>query len=348
MSDGAGRQGRAGRFRFVFPPARGYAGPVNGSRSSPSPERVGDLGERGLIRRLAARVGRGRDVARGIGDDCAVVRVRGAAWDWLLTTDPVIEGVHFLPDTPGRRIGHKAAGRVISDIAAMGGEPLHVLFDLVAPPAASVRRIEDIYRGATALCARHGAAIVGGDVARGPRLELHAFAVGRVERGRAVLRRGARPGDVIHVTGRLGGSILGRHLAFEPRVEAGRWIARGGWATSMMDVSDGLASDLRRILEESRVGADLDAARIPVSAAARRLRDGRGALDHALGDGEDFELLFTVSKSRATAFARAWRRAFPALPATPIGVVTPARGRLMLRRDGSAGPVGRGYEHFVT
>jgi thiamine-monophosphate kinase len=309
---------------------------------------VGDLGERGLIGRLAGRVGRGRGVVRGIGDDCAVVRVHGSAWDWLLTTDPVIEGVHFLRDAPGRRVGHKAAGRVISDIAAMGGEPLYVLFDLVAPAGAPVGRIEDIYRGATAVCARHGAAIIGGDVARGPRLELHAFAVGRVERGRAVLRSGARPGDVIHVTGRLGGSRLGRHLTFEPRVAAGRWIARGGWATAMMDVSDGLASDLRRILEESRVGADLDAARIPVSSAARRLRDGRSALDHALGDGEDFELLFTVPAARTAAFSRAWRRAFPGLPATAIGTITPARGVLTLKTEGTARPVGRGYEHFVT
>lgn len=309
---------------------------------------VADLGERGLIRRLAGWVGRGRDVARGIGDDCAVVRVKGSAWDWLLTTDPVIEGVHFLPATPGRRIGHKAAGRVISDIAAMGGEPLHILFDLVAPPATPVRRIEDIYRGATAVCARHGAAIVGGDVARGARLELHAFAVGRVERRRAVLRSGARPGDVIHVTGRLGGSILGRHLAFAPRVAEGRWLARGGWATAMMDVSDGLASDLRRILEESGTGAELDATQIPVSAAARRLHDGRSALDHAMGDGEDFELLFTVRAARAPAFARAWKRAFPALAATAVGVVTEAKGGLTISQDGIRRPVGRGYEHFVA
>lgn len=307
---------------------------------------MGDLGERALIRRLSGWVGQGRDVARGIGDDCAVVRVRGSRWDWLLTTDPVIEGVHFLPGTPGRRIGHKAAGRVISDIAAMGGEPLHVLFDLVAPPETPVSRIENIYRGATAVCARHGAAIVGGDVARGPRLELHAFAVGRVERGRAVLRSGARPGDAIFVTGRLGGSLLGRHLAFEPRVPAGRWLARGGWATAMMDVSDGLASDLRRILEESRVGARLEAARIPLAAAARRLRDGRSALDHALGDGEDFELLFTVRAARTDAFARAWKKAFPALPATAVGTIAPRQDGLVLNEGGKLRPVGSGYEHF--
>lgn len=309
---------------------------------------MGDLGERALIQRLSGWVGRGRDVSRGIGDDCAVVRVRGSAWDWLLTTDPVIEGVHFLPGTPGRRVGHKAAGRVISDIAAMGGEPMHVLFDLVAPPETPVRRIEDIYRGATAVCARHGAAIVGGDVARGPRLELHAFAVGRVERGRAALRSGARPGDAIFVTGRLGGSLLGRHLAFDPRVPAGRWLVRGGWATSMMDVSDGLASDLRRILEESRVGACLDAARIPVAAAARRVKDGRSALDHALRDGEDFELLFTVSARRVASFARAWKAAFPQLPATAIGTIGANGSGLAILDHGIRRPVGRGYEHFVA
>lgn len=316
-------------------------------RARPAPT-VGDLGERALIQRLSGWVGRGRDVARGIGDDCAVVRIRGSAWDWLLTTDPVIEGVHFLPGTPGRRVGHKAAGRVISDIAAMGGEPLHVLFDLVAPPDTPVCRIEDIYRGATAVCERHGAAIVGGDVARGARLELHAFAVGRVERGRAVLRSGARPGDAVFVTGRLGGSLLGRHLVFDPRVPAGRWLARGGWATSMMDISDGLASDLRRILEESRVGACLDAARIPVATAARRLRDGRSALDHALGDGEDFELLFTVSPRRAASFARAWKTAFPRLPATAIGTIVPEGGGMALLDHGTRRPVAGGYEHFVA
>ncbi|MCX7819963.1 MAG: thiamine-phosphate kinase [Kiritimatiellae bacterium] len=310
---------------------------------------VRDAGERGLIRLLARLVDDGRHVIRGIGDDCAVVRIPGSHDDWLLTTDPVIEGVHFLPGTPGRRIGHKAAGRVISDIAAMGGTPLYVLFDLVAPPTAPLRQIEDAYRGATALCRRWGAAVIGGDVAKGDRLELHAFAVGRVPRGGAVLRCGARPGHRIFVTGELGGSILGHHLTFEPRVAEGAWLARRRLATSMMDLSDGLASDLRRLMEESGVGARIRADAVPISAAARRLRDGRSALDHALGDGEDFELLFTVHPQDVSALRRAWPRRFSKLRLSEIGVITAETGRLDLLSGERHIPIAaRGYEHFVS
>lgn len=308
---------------------------------------LADLGEREVIRRLARRTGRGRRVAVGIGDDCAVVRIPGSPDDWLLTTDPVIEGVHFLPSTRGRRIGHKAAGRVLSDIASMGGDPLWVLVDLVATADTSMARLDEIYRGATALCARHGAAIVGGDLAKGPRLELHMFAVGRVPRGKALLRSGARPGDVLHVTGALGGSLRGHHLDFEPRLIEGRWLRAGGWATSMMDVSDGLAADLRRLIAESGVGADLRADAIPVSAAARRLRDGRPPLAHALADGEDFELLFTVPAARAASFARAWRRRF-SLPCAAIGTITRGGGIGILDDRGRRPLAEDGYQHFVS
>jgi len=312
-------------------------------------ERVGDLGEREIIRRISRQTDPGRGVRRGIGDDCAVVRVAGSTHDWLLTTDPVIEGVHFLAGTAGRRVGHKAAGRVLSDIAAMGGEPLYVLFNLVAPPRAEARWIDDLYRGATALCRRHGAAIVGGDVARGPRLEVHAFAVGRCPAGSAVLRRGARPGDLLYVTGRLGGSLLGRHLAFEPRVEAGRWLARGRWAAAMLDLSDGLASDTRRLMEESGIGVDIDADRVPVSVAARRLHDSRPPLYHALCDGEDFELLFAVRPRRAAALERRWRRRFPNLELNRIGRATAETGVLAVVSNGRRCVwAGTGYEHFVT
>jgi len=310
---------------------------------------VGELGERALIRVLARLVDAGRNVARGIGDDSAVVRIPGAHHDWLLTTDPVIEGVHFLPDTPGRLVGRKIAGRVISDIAAMGGEPFYLLFNLVSPPETPLQRIEDLYRGATALSRRWGAAVIGGDVAKGPRLEVHAFAVGRVPRGHAVLRCGARAGDHIFVTGALGGSILGRHLTFQPRVAEGVWLARGGWASAMMDLSDGLASDLRRIAEESRVGAVLHAEAIPISRDARRLRDGRPALEHALGDGEDFELLLTVRPARAGALQRAWRRRFPRVRLSEIGRITDEVEAIWLERAGQRWQVSSGgYEHFKS
>ncbi len=310
--------------------------------------RLVDIGEREAIRRLARRAGAGPDVVLGIGDDCAVVAVEGAPFDWLLTTDPVIEGVHFLPDTAPARIGHKAAGRVLSDIAAMGGEAMWVLFDLVADGATPVGRLEEIYAGATALCGRHGAAIVGGDLARGPCLELHAFAVGRVPRGTALTRSGARPGDAIFVTGRLGGSIRGRHLDFEPRLVEGRWLREGGWAVAMMDLSDGLAADLRRMLERSGAGAVLDLGALPVSPDAGAMGDGRSAAWHALCDGEDFELLFTVPDERRAAFERAWEARFD-LACTAVGTITKRPGELLaLDGSGAAHPLREdGYEHFA-
>ena len=307
-----------------------------------------ELGEREAIRRLARIVGTRPDVAVGIGDDCAVVAAEGSPCDWVLTTDPVIEGVHFAPDAEPRRIGHKAAGRCLSDLAAMGAEPLWLLIDLVAPPDTAMERLEEVYRGATALCARHGAAIVGGDTARGERLELHVFAVGRVPRGTALLRSGARPGDTPYVTGALGGSLAGRHLDFEPRVEEGRWLREGGWAGALMDLSDGVAADLRRMLEQSGAGAELELAAVPVSDAARAPVDGRAPLEHALCDGEDFELLFTVPAARRAAFESAWRGRF-ALACTAIGAITASAGEMTaIAPDGRRAPLAQdGYQHFV-
>jgi thiamine-monophosphate kinase len=285
-------------------------------------------------------------VVAGIGDDCAVVRAgHGARFDWLLKSDPVIEGVHFTPQAKPEAVGHKAIGRVLSDLAAMGGEPLWILIDLVAPAGTPVSRLERIYRGAARLARRHGVAIVGGDTARGPTLELHVFAVGRVPRGQAVLRSGAKPGNVIYVTGSLGGSLAGRHLAFEPRLREGQWLMKKRWVTAMMDVSDGLAADVPRLVAASRVGAALEAGHIPVSAAARRAGQGLTTLEHALGDGEDFELLFTVKAGEAAAFEKAWRAQFK-LRCTRIGFVTRKAG-VSLVAAGKAHPLTHhGYDHF--
>ncbi len=304
------------------------------------------LGENQLIARLRRLVPGRADVVTGIGDDCAVVRAgRGAPFDWLLKSDPVIEGVHFSPQAKPEAVGHKAMGRVLSDLAAMGGEPLWILIDLVAPANTPVSRLERIYRGAARLARRNGVAIVGGDMARGPVLELHVFAVGRVPRGQAVLRSGAKPGDVIYVTGSLGGSLAGRHLVFEPRLTEGQWLVGKRWATAMMDVSDGLAADVPRLAAASGVGAVLEAGRIPVSAAARRAKKGLTPLEHALGDGEDFELLFTVKAGRAAAFEKAWKAKFK-LRCTRIGHVTRKAG-ISLEAAGKAHPLTQhGYDHF--
>ncbi|MEI6516841.1 MAG: thiamine-phosphate kinase [bacterium] len=311
--------------------------------------RVSEIGEDQLIRRLAGLVPSRRDVVAGIGDDCAVVRtgVRDA-FDLLLKSDPVIEGIHFSRDAAPGAVGHKAVGRVLSDLAAMGGEPLWALINLVAPQDTPVKRLEGIYRGAASLAKRHGMAIVGGDTSRGKTLELHVFAVGRVPRGRAVPRSGARAGDVLYVTGALGGSGLGRHLKFEPRIREGAWLCSQGWATAMMDVSDGLATDLRRMAAASGTGAILEVGAIPVSPAARRCRDRRSPLEHALADGEDFELLLAVPARKAVAFEAAWRRRFT-LRCSRIGVMTKRSGVIELKDGKSCVPLTcRGYEHFVT
>jgi thiamine-monophosphate kinase len=301
------------------------------------------LGECEVIRRLARLVGTSDDIVVGIGDDAAVVRLEGLRDDLLLTSDAVIEGTHFLPTARAERVGHKAVGRVLSDFAAVGGEPLWALVDLVAPPSISWNRLEKAYRGAAKLAAKYGLAIVGGDTAQGSRFELHVFGVGRVPRGAAVLRSGAQVGDIIYVTGALGGSLQGRHLDFEPRVEEGLWLREAPWARAMIDVSDGLARDLGHIVEESRVGAELDAEAIPISPQARKF--GGAALPHALFDGEDFELLFTVAPEKRAAFESCWRETFR-LPCTAIGRIVRRKG-LWLRKAGRMTrlPLG-GFEHF--
>ncbi|MDI6775212.1 MAG: thiamine-phosphate kinase [Verrucomicrobiota bacterium] len=310
-----------------------------------TPATARQAGELALIQQLCRLLQPGRGVIRGPGDDCAVVRIPGSSSDWLLKSDSVIQGVHFPHNAPAGAVGCKAVGRVLSDIAAMGGRPHWALVNLVAPAGTRIDRLRRIYRGAAALALRHGLAIVGGDTSRGPVLELHVFAVGSAPRSRAVLRSGARPGNALFVTGRLGGSIRGKHLTFEPRVSEGQWLR--DWATAMIDLSDGLATDLRRLVAQSRVGARLRAARIPIAPAARRLRDGRSPLHHALTDGEDFELLFAIPARRQRAFRAAWRRAFR-LPCACIGEII--RRKDVIECVDAAGKQSvlksSGYQHF--
>jgi thiamine-monophosphate kinase len=238
----------------------------------------------------------------------------------------------------------------------MGGEPLWALVNLVAPPAMPVARVMGVYAGLRKLALQWRVAIVGGDVTRGPRLEAHVFGVGRVPRGQAVLRSGARSGDYLFVTGALGGSRRGKHLAFQPRLAEGRWLQSRRWATAMIDLSDGLATDLRHLIRQSRVGAELFLTKIPLAPtislgglAGRVAKSAsrRTALRHAFGDGEDYELLFTVSPANAAKLIRAWRKTFRT-PCAYIGQITDhrdiitcvdARGRKVRLKAA-------GYEHF--
>lgn len=286
------------------------------------------VGELAFLERLCRRLPLRRDVIVGAGDDCAVVRAAPSdEFDYLLKSDSCVEGVHFTSQTRGELVGHKALGRVLSDIAAMGGEPLWILIDLVAPSKTPVRHIETIYAGMTKLARQFKVAIVGGDVSSGDKLQLHVFGVGRIERGGAVLRSGAKAGEVMFVTGSLGASLAGKHLKFQPRLREGNWLARGGWATVMIDISDGLLRDLGHIIKASKIGARVMLDSIPISSAARRCADGIAPLQHALGDGEDYELLFMVPERKADAFTRAWRRTFK-LPCKRIGRTTRHTGRL--------------------
>ncbi len=308
------------------------------------------IGENALLRRLLPRLPQRRDTIVGPGDDCAVVRMPGARHDWLFTSDPVMERRHFLPDTPARLVGRKAMARAVSDIAAMGGQPRWALVDLVAPASTPVARIRQLYTGLIAAAKQWDVSILGGDTAAGDTLELHVFGVGLIRRGQAVLRSGARPGDRLYVTGTLGGAYLPgsrHHLLFTPRLAAGQFLARAGFAGAMMDLSDGLAADLPRLLAASGCGVRLDAAAIPISRAARRTAN---PLAHAMGDGEDFELLFTVPPTKQARFATAWAKQFPRLRVSCVGeILANPRRRVIRQADGRQHPLrAGGYQHFLT
>lgn len=287
------------------------------------------------------------DVVTGIGDDAAVVRSAGDDVDVVYTTDAVVESVHFLPDTAPRRIGHKMVGRLLSDLAAMGAEPDHILLNLVVGPDHSAQKLEDIYEGAEALAQTFGACIVGGDTMKGDALNLHGFASGHVPKGAAVLRSGAEVGDSIYVTGELGGSITGKHLDFIPRVKEGLWLREGGWATAMMDISDGIAQDLHRLCNQSGVGAVVSAGLVPISGSVAPGKNHDEQLRHALCDGEDYELLFTVSGRKADAFDEAWP-VFSDIRCTRIGVIgIESEGVMLASADGKRMClVGDAYDHL--
>lgn len=295
------------------------------------------MGEHEAIRRLTAMLGRHADLVVGAGDDCAVAKVPGTGHDQVFTTDPVVENVHFLLSDAPARIGNKAAGRVLSDIGAMGARPQWLLVNVVAPPDLDFSILQGVYDGMTALCRQFGATIIGGDLAQGGALEIHVFGTGTLPEGSALLRSGAKSGDLIFVTGPLGCSIAGKHMDFVPRVEEGIFLRESGVVGAMMDISDGLATDLRHILEQSAVGAGIHADDVPMV----------GSLDQALYDGEDFELLFTVPAGAATDLLDRWPQRFGTKPYC-IGQITETVGALNLCfPDGSSRVLERkAHEHF--
>ena len=304
-----------------------------------------------LIRILTRGLGTNDAVTVGPGDDCAVIDLSVPDKQFLLKTDAVVEGIHFTADAPPEKIGHKALARCFSDLAAMGGTPSVALITLALPREFKASFVEGIYAGMEALAQRHGTAIVGGETTTNPeRLLLSVSVLGHVERDRFITRRGAQPGDALFVTGELGGSLEARHLEFEPRLAEARWLVNHFRPRSMIDLSDGLAGDLRHLLQAPALGADLLLSALPISRAAKlRSRSGdtaKSAWVAALTDGEDFELLFTLPSRQAVPLLDAWKQAFPKTKLSCIGKVTNRPGIMVRDKTGLRELKDHGYVHF--
>ena len=304
-----------------------------------------------LIRRLTRDLPTNESVVVGAGDDCAVLDVGADGRLLLFKTDAVVEGIHFTNETAPEKIGRKALARCLSDIAAMAGTPTAALVAIGLPRKFEVEFVEGIYSGLNALAKQHGVAIVGGETTTNPERILISIAlIGFVPHGKVLLRSGAKAGDAIFVTGELGGALAGKHLDIEPRLAEARWLADNFSVHALMDVSDGLAGDLRHILKASGVGAELLKTAIPVSRAAKAIAKrgdaAKPAFVAALTDGEDFELLFTVASQDAVPLLDAWKKEFPKLRLSCIGKIVAGEGIRLRDETGTRPLQAHGYVHF--
>ncbi len=332
-----------------------------------------ELGEDELIEAIRRVVSDDHPgVVLGIGDDAALVAP--GAGEAVLTTDMLVEGVHFERGSiPPRDLGAKAIVVNVSDVAAMAGSPRYALVSLALPPEVDAAWVVELAAGMRAACDEHAMALVGGDTNRAPVVTISVTVVGEVAPGRAVRRSGARVGDAIVVTGELGGAAGGLALSrahpariaaalSEPwgraladalarpvaRVGEARTLAEAG-ATAMMDLSDGLAKDLARLCRASGVGARVELARVPVTAA---LREGAGTLGVdplalALGGGEDYELLATLPPGSVAAARGALRERF-GVPLAEIGTVVEGAGVVAVDAQGRESPLEPvGWDHFA-
>lgn len=329
-----------------------------------------EIGEFGLIRRIAAAFARALPAgAIGIGDDCAVLPWRRSS-RLLVTTDLLVEDVHFLRSRiSARDLGYKSLAVNLSDIAAMGGRPLAAFLSLGLPSGSELGWIDAFFAGLRSLSRSARVPLLGGDTTgtSGP-LVVNLAVLGRAHPSRIKLRSGARPGDVVCVTGKLGDSggglrvlleqrslgqdeacLVRRHHRPRPHLAEGEWLGRRAAVTAMMDVSDGIASDLRRIMERSVCGAEVDLARLPTSAALRRaaVRHGWDLAEIAAAGGEDYCLLAAVREREFGRIASAFRRAF-GRPLAPLGRITARAGDLRWLRNGRPVRFERpGFDHFA-
>jgi thiamine-monophosphate kinase len=291
-----------------------------------------------------------RFLSLGMGDDAALVSGT-PGYEIVLTCDWFLEGTHFLRDKhPPDAVGWKCLARAVSDIAAMGAVPRCFLLSLALPRELAGSWLDDFLGGLRRAARRFGCSLAGGDTTERREVLINVTVVGEVRRGREVRRSGARPGDIIYVSGRLGEAELGwrllrerkrglstrearlrKHLYPEPRLELGRWLSEKRVASAMMDLSDGLSSDLRRLCEASGVGAEIRSELLPpVRVTILERNRGVDPLQLPLHGGDDYELLFTVTKSKSKRLPRS----MGGVALTPIGEVTRAREVMVTDGDG--------------
>ncbi len=307
-----------------------------------------------------------KEVIVGIGDDTAAIKVSGEKL-LLFTSDSLVEDVHFKWDyTSPFQVGWKALVVNISDVAAVGGNPTHCLVSLALPSDTERNLVREVYRGLKKAASKYRVGIVGGDTVRAPSFIITVSLLGEVKRENIVLRSGAKPGDLIYVTGQLGSSgaglaclkapnwkvkpeirqfLIKKHLMLSPRLVEGQKIASSQIATSMIDLSDGLASDLHRLAEESKVGAVLWEDEFPTALATEQLAKvmGKSLLEWILYGGEDYELLFAVPPNKKEKLKQTL-----SFPHTLIGeIVDRDQGIYLKKRGGNRTKIeDRGYNHF--
>ncbi len=296
---------------------------------------INKIGEFGLIERIRKAIKVDSSVVKGSGDDCAVLKFSKDKY-MLATCDMIVEDVDFTRRDDPYLVGRKALAVSISDIAACAGLPRYALVSLGLPKNSSLKLADGICKGIINLAKRYRINIVGGDLSRSNKITIDVNLLGFVEKKHLALRSGAKNKDIIFVTGSLGGSILGKHLRFEPRIKEARLLVEKFKVNAMIDISDGLAQDLRHILRESKVGAVIYEPLIPINKKAKGLND-------ALFSGEDFELLFTVSLNEAKKILNKGLNIFK-----PIGeIVDKKYGLKLIDKSGKEKLIRpEGFRHF--
>jgi thiamine-monophosphate kinase len=291
-----------------------------------------DLGEDRLLTELLPRLPLGKAVVAGPGDDCAVVATRGLGKFLVLKTDCVVEAVHFSRGTKPYDVGWKAMMRPLSDFAAASAVPQFAMVTVMAREQTDVRWMKELYRGLQRAARKFDVSIVGGETSStsGP-IAVSIAVAGFVEKERCVSRRGGQPGDDLFVTGQLGGASKQRHLRFVPRIVESRWLTKNFFIHAMMDLSDGLGADLPRLARASRVGYTVDLESLPLSRGAN--------VNDAITEGEDYELLLAVSRRDSDRMMQRWRKKFPRVPLTRIGVLSQIANK-------NYQLLPRGYTHF--